>query len=117
MIRNAHMIRRSMQSEIDSFNEPRQIESAFNPVITTADAQALEMYGIAPKMDFGPKNFVSPLETVKQKIKKRNVLDGESVRELSNNVIDLTPSVKEVRKVIKKMVNIIEMENLDNINF
>lgn len=94
-----------------------QPPAAFHPIITTSTGYGQERYMENPNFKLAPKDHASAVEVINKKPKKRNPLDGETVRELSNNIVELTPNIKEVRKVIKKMVNLIEMDDMEHLQF
>ena len=114
MMRPAQQAQMSMISQTPIYSQPHP---DFNPVITNQMGFSQEGYMENPKMNLTPSDFAAPVEVINKKPRKRNPLDGETVRELSNNVVELTPNIKEVRKVIKKMVNLIEMDDMEHLQF
>lgn len=114
MFRQAHQAQQALISQTPIYTQP---PAAFHPVITNSTGYGQEMIMESPKMNFTPKDHASAVEVINKKPKKRNPLDGETVRELSNNIVELTPNIKEVRKVIKKMVNLIEMDDMEHLQF
>lgn len=114
MMRPAQLANMALITQTPQYTQP---SPAFRPVITTQNGLSQEMAMQYPNIKLTPNDFVAPVEVINKKPKKRNPLDGETIKELSNNIVELTPNIKEVRKVIKKMVNLIEMDDMDKLQF
>ena len=110
----------SRQSQIDAFGaqDPFEPHVAFGSVLTTNQRRLQDEAMMMPKTaNFGQREFENPLTVIKKGEKKKSVMDGETIRELTNNLIEMKPSMKEARKVIKKMNTILEMQRMDDIEF
>lgn len=108
------------QSQINAFSssDPFEPHVAFGSVLTTNQRRLQDEAMMMPKTaNFGQRDYENPLTVIKKGEKKKAVLDGETIRELTNNVIEMKPSMKEARKAIKKMSTILEMQRMDEINF
>ena len=110
----------SRQSQIDAFSgqDPFEPHVAFGSVLTTNQRRLQDEAMMMPKTaNFGQREFENPLTVIKKGEKKKSVMDGETIRELTNNLIEMKPSMKEARKVIKKMNTILELQRMDDIEF
>jgi hypothetical protein len=108
------------QEQINSFyqKDPYEPHVAFGSVLTTNTRMEQDRTGIMPNNpNFGPKDFENPESVLNKKVKKKSVLDGETIKEIRDNIIELTPNLKDTRKAIRKMVQILELQGMENLDF
>lgn len=108
------------QQQLDSFyaKDPFEPHVAFGSVLTTNTRQEQDRAGIMPNNpNFGPKDFETPESVINKKVKKKSVLDGETIKEIRDNIIELTPNLKDTRKALRKCVQILELQGMENLDF
>jgi len=68
---------------------------------------------VQPETKLVPETIAPP----KQKKKRKTSIEGENITELTNNIIKEKPNLNVLRKAFRKMVEIVEVENEQNLIF